>query len=167
MRLTVNGVVHEVDSHPLVSLLSALREELRITSPKPGCEQGDCGACTVLVDGKPLRSCLIPLIRVADASITTVEGVGDGQTLTPVQQAFYAEYGAQCGYCTPGMVLAATYLITQSNGAPIDREQVYEAMRGHLCRCTGYVKIVAAVQAAADATSFEAAALTDDAGSER
>ena len=147
MRLTVNGVQHEVQSAPLVSLLYALREELDITSPKAGCNQGGCGACTVLVDGEPRRSCLLPLAAVDGASVTTVEGLGAPDELSPVQAAFNEHYAAQCGFCTSGFVLAATALIERSPNA--SRDEVIEALSGHVCRCTGYVKIVQAVEAAA------------------
>ena len=147
MRLTVNGVQHEVQSAPLVSLLHALREELDITSPKAGCNQGGCGACTVLVDGEPRRSCLLPLAAVDGASITTVEGLGAPDELSPVQAAFDEHYAAQCGFCTSGFVMAATALVERSPNA--SRDEVLEALSGHVCRCTGYVKIVKAVEAAA------------------
>jgi carbon-monoxide dehydrogenase small subunit len=147
MRLTVNGVQHEVQSAPLVSLLYALREELDITSPKAGCNQGGCGACTVLVNGEPRRSCLVPVAAVDGASITTVEGLGAPDELSPVQAAFNEHYAAQCGFCTSGFVLAATALVERKPKA--SREDVLEALSGHVCRCTGYVKIVQAVEAAA------------------
>ena len=147
MKLTVNGVDHEVQSRPLMSLLFALREELDITSPKAGCQQGGCGACTVLVDGEPRRSCLLALAAVDGASITTVEGLGAPDELSPVQAAFDEHYAAQCGFCTSGFVMAATALVQRKPKA--SREDVLEALSGHVCRCTGYVKIVGAVEAAA------------------
>ena len=147
MRLTVNGAQHELHSPPLTSLLTALREELDITSPKAGCNQGGCGACTVLVDGEARRSCLVPLAALDGASITTVEGLGDADELSPVQAAFNEHYAAQCGFCTSGFVMAATALIERNPEAR--REDILEALSGHVCRCTGYVKIVAAVEAAA------------------
>jgi aerobic carbon-monoxide dehydrogenase small subunit len=147
MRLTVNGVAHDLHSPPLASLLYALREELEITSPKAGCHQGGCGACTVLVDGEPRRSCLLPLAMVDGASITTLEGLGGPGDLSPVQAAFDEHYAAQCGFCTSGFILAATALVDRKPRA--SREDVIEALSGHVCRCTGYVKIIAAVEAAA------------------
>jgi aerobic-type carbon monoxide dehydrogenase small subunit (CoxS/CutS family) len=147
MRLTVNGAQHELQSPPLASLLHALREELDVTSPKAGCQQGGCGACTVLVDGEPRRSCLVPLAAVDGASITTVEGLGAPDQLSPLQAAFDENYAAQCGFCTSGFLLAATALLERKPDA--SREDVLEALSGHVCRCTGYVKIVAAVEAAA------------------
>src|SRR5918993_5756996 len=147
MQLTVNRVTQEVASPPLSSLLQVLREELGITSPKAGCQQGGCGACTVLVDGRPRRSCLTPLASVEGAEITTVEGLGTPTSLSPVQAAFDEHYAAQCGFCTSGFVMAATALVQRKPKA--SREDVLEALSGHVCRCTGYVKIVGAVEAAA------------------
>ena len=122
MKLTVNGVEHEVDSHGLRPLLYVLREELGITSPKAGCQQGGCGACTVLVDGEPRRSCLLPAGALNGAAITTVEGLGTPEQLGPVQAAFHEHYGSQCGFCTPGFLLATHALIERSPGA--GREQI-------------------------------------------
>jgi aerobic-type carbon monoxide dehydrogenase small subunit (CoxS/CutS family) len=147
VQLNVNGVSRAVSSPPLTSLLSVLREELAVLSPKQGCEQGGCGACTVLVDGEPRRACLLPVAAVGDARITTVEGLGTPGDLAPVQVAFHDRYAAQCGYCTSGMLLAAHALI-ERKGGPVDRDEVLEALSGHVCRCTGYVKIVEAVMAA-------------------
>ena len=147
MRLTVNGREHEIASAPLTALLHVLREELEITSPKAGCQQGGCGTCTVLVDGEPRRSCLTPVVMVDGAAITTLEGLGEAEELSAVQAAFHDKYAAQCGFCTPGMVVAATALIERKGGA-VDRDDVLEALGGHYCRCTGYVKIVDAVVAA-------------------
>jgi carbon-monoxide dehydrogenase small subunit len=147
MRLTVNGEQLDLHSPPLTSLLTVLREELDITSPKAGCHQGGCGACTVLVDGEARRSCLLPLAAVDGASITTVEGLGAADELSPVQAAFDEHYAAQCGFCTSGFLMAATALIDHTPKA--SREDVLEALSGHVCRCTGYVKIVSAVEAAA------------------
>jgi aerobic carbon-monoxide dehydrogenase small subunit len=147
MRLTVNGMEQEISSPPLTALLHVLREELEITSPKAGCQQGGCGTCTVLVDGEPRRSCLTPVVMVDGAAITTLEGLGEAEALSPVQAAFHNRYAAQCGFCTPGMVVAATALI-ERKGGPVDRDDVLEALGGHYCRCTGYVKSVDAVVAA-------------------
>jgi len=147
MNLTVNGREHEITSAPLTPLLHVLREELEITSPKAGCQQGGCGTCTVLVDGEPRRSCLTPVVMVDGAAITTLEGLGEAEELSAVQAAFHNKYAAQCGFCTPGMVVAATALIERKGGA-VDRDDVLEALGGHYCRCTGYVKIVDAVMAA-------------------
>jgi aerobic-type carbon monoxide dehydrogenase small subunit (CoxS/CutS family) len=146
VNLTVNGVAHEVGSPPLTSLLDVLREELTITGPKAGCRQGGCGTCTVLVDGEPRRSCLIAVAGLNGAEVTTVEGLGTAEQLSPVQAAFHEQYGSQCGFCTPG-VLIATYALLQRTPKP-SRQDIEEALAGHYCRCTGYVKIIAAVEAA-------------------
>ena len=148
MRLTVNGVEREVLSPPLTTLLDVLREELFVTSPKAGCQQGGCGACTVLVDGEPRRSCLTPVAAVDGAAISTVEGLGDGEELSTVQAAFHEHYAAQCGFCTAGFLMATEALVARSDGE-VQREEILKALSGHICRCTGYVKIVDAVGAAA------------------
>ncbi len=147
MNLTVNGREHEITSAPLTPLLHVLREELEITSPKAGCQQGGCGTCTVLVDGEPRRSCLTAVATVDGASITTLEGLGEAESLSAVQAAFHEGYAAQCGFCTPGMIVASTALIERVGG-PVDRDDVLDALGGHYCRCTGYVKIVDAVMTA-------------------
>jgi aerobic-type carbon monoxide dehydrogenase small subunit (CoxS/CutS family) len=147
MNLIVNGIEVEIVSPPLTPLLHVLRDELDITGPKAGCQQGGCGTCTVLIDGEPRRSCLTAVAAVDGASITTIEGVGQAEELSAVQAAFYKHYAAQCGFCTPGMVLAATALI-ERKGGPVERDEVLEALGGHYCRCTGYVKIIDAVMAA-------------------
>jgi aerobic-type carbon monoxide dehydrogenase small subunit (CoxS/CutS family) len=153
MRITVNGTSHEVESSPLAPLLAVLREELGITSPKAGCQQGGCGACTVLVDGEARRACLVPLAAVDGAEVTTVEGLGTPDQLGRVQAAFYAQYAAQCGYCTSGMMMAAEALL-RTNGSP-SREEIQTALGGHVCRCTGYVKIIEAVEKAASGEGLE------------
>ena len=147
MELNVNGVTRRTASPPLTSLLEVLRQELNILSPKVGCLQGACGTCTVLVDGEPRRACLLPIGALEGADITTLEGLGAPGDLSPVQAAFHNGYAAQCGYCTPGMVMAAHALIQRKNG-PVERDEVIAALSGHICRCTGYVKIVNAVMAA-------------------
>ena len=146
MELTVNGVRHDVVSPPLTTLLNVLREELLVTSPKAGCEQGGCGACTVHVDGRPRRACLLPIAALDGAEITTVEGLSDGEELSTVQAAFHERYAAQCGFCTSGFVMAAEALV--ADGAK-SRDEIIEALSGHVCRCTGYAKIIEAVAAAA------------------
>ena len=147
MDLTVNSVARTVQSPPLASLLTVLREELDITSPKAGCESGGCGACTVLVDGQPRRSCLTAVCTLDGAEVVTVEGLGTPEDLSRVQQAFIHHYAAQCGFCTDGMVVAATAYI--NSGGTADTAAIGEALGGHYCRCTGYVKIIEAVAAAA------------------
>jgi aerobic carbon-monoxide dehydrogenase small subunit len=147
LKLTVNGTDHVLQGPPLQSLLHALREEIGITSPKAGCQQGGCGACTVLVDGEPRRSCLVPLAAVDGMAVTTVEGLGGEGFLAPIQAAFHEKYAAQCGFCTSGFLLAAHALLEREPDA--GREEIIEGLAGHMCRCTGYVKIVEAVEAAA------------------
>jgi aerobic-type carbon monoxide dehydrogenase small subunit (CoxS/CutS family) len=147
MVLTVNGIEHAIESPPLTPLLHVLREELGITSPKAGCQQGGCGTCTVLVAGEPRRSCLLPVAAVDGAEITTLEGLGTPERLAPVQAAFHKYYGAQCGFCTPGFLLA-THALLERSSKP-DRSEIARALAGHTCRCTGYVKILEAVDGAA------------------
>src|ERR1700690_2993538 len=127
MKLIVNGVEQEITSSPLTPLLHVLRDELDITSPKAGCQQGGCGTCSVLVDGEPRRSCLTAVAAVDGAEITTIEGLGQAEALSPVQNAFNEHYAAQCGFCTPGMVIAATALIERTGG-PVERDDVLEAL---------------------------------------
>ncbi len=162
MNLTVNGVSRAVQSAPLTSLHDVLREELGVTSPKAGCEQGGCGACTVLVGGEPQRACLTPVGAIDGAEVTTVEGLGPPEELSPVQQAFTHHYAAQCGFCTAGMLLAAEAYIER--GGTDDREAIQEALSGHVCRCTGYVKIIDAVAAAARGDSFDLTTTAPGAG---
>jgi carbon-monoxide dehydrogenase small subunit len=159
MRLVVNGVSEEIRSDALTPLLRVLREELHITSPKAGCEQGGCGACTVLVDGEPRRSCLTVLAAVDGAEITTVEGLSDGHDLAPIQRAFYDKYASQCGFCSPGMMMASTALLSHTPNA--SREQIMQALEGHVCRCTGYVKIIDAVESVANGSAATGAASTN------
>jgi aerobic carbon-monoxide dehydrogenase small subunit len=147
LELNVNGVSHATASPPLTSLLHVLREQLNVLSPKAGCLQGACGTCTVLVDGEPRRACLLPIATLEGAQITTLEGLGAPEELAPVQAAFHDGYAAQCGFCTPGMLMAAHALI-QRTGGPVERDEVIEALSGHVCRCTGYAKIVEAVMVA-------------------
>jgi carbon-monoxide dehydrogenase small subunit len=147
ITLHVNGKSYEVAIEPRQSLLQVLREELHLTGTKEGCSEGECGACTVLLDGKTVDSCLIFGLEVEGCQITTIEGLSSNDTLHPVQQAFVEHGGAQCGFCTPGMILAAKALLEQTPN-PSEAE-IRWGLSGNLCRCTGYVKIVEAVQAAA------------------
>jgi carbon-monoxide dehydrogenase small subunit len=162
MNLTVNGIAHDVESAPLTTLLDVLREELGITSPKAGCEQGGCGACTVLIDGEPQRACLTPVGAMAGAEVTTAEGLGSPEELSPIQQAFTHHYAAQCGFCTSGMMLAAEAYVRR--GGTDDREAIQEALAGHICRCTGYVKIIDAVAAVARGEAFDLTVTAPSAG---
>ena len=147
MNLTVNGAEHSIESGPLTSLLDVLREELGITSPKAGCEQGGCGSCTVLMDGVDVYSCSILAVEAQGKDITTIEGLGNSENLHPLQKCFALSYAAQCGWCTPGMILSAKALLDR-NPNPSEAE-VRVALSGVLCRCTGYTSIVQAVLDAA------------------
>jgi aerobic-type carbon monoxide dehydrogenase small subunit (CoxS/CutS family) len=148
MKLTVNGTPREIESAPLTTLLDVLREELGVTSPKAGCEQGGCGACTVHVDGEPQRACLTPVGAIDGSAVTTVEGLGAPESLSALQQAFTHHYAAQCGFCTSGFVMAAEALVNSDPARPVGRDEIIEALSGHVCRCTGYAKILDAVAAA-------------------
>jgi aerobic carbon-monoxide dehydrogenase small subunit len=150
-RFEVNGQPAEVEAPGMRRLLDVLREDLGLTGTKEGCGEGECGACTVLIDGAPVDSCLVPVCQVDGARIATVEGLAapspEGPVLDPLQQAFLEMGGAQCGICTPGMLMAArSYL--DSGGGP-DEAAIREAIAGNLCRCTGYTKIVEAIAVAA------------------
>ncbi len=149
VRFTVNGEPVEVRTHPMARLLDVLREELGLTGTKEGCGEGECGACAVLIDGALVNSCLLPVVQVAGAAVATIEGLADGERLHPVQEAFLTAGGAQCGICTPGMVMAAVHLLHRQPQPSL--EEIRSALAGNLCRCTGYVKIFAAVAAAAAA----------------
>ena len=127
----------------MTRLLDALRTELKLTGTKEGCGEGECGACSVLLDGRLVNSCLVPLLHADGRSITTIEGVADGDRIHAVQQAFMQHGGAQCGICTPGMILAAVNLLQRSQNPSID--EIRTALAGNLCRCTGYMRIFEAV----------------------
>jgi carbon-monoxide dehydrogenase small subunit len=139
LKLDVNGQAHDVSSPPMARLLDVLREELHLTGTKEGCGEGECGACSVLIDGELVNSCLVPVLQAAGAKIRTVEGLPQGR----LQAAFHEQGGAQCGICTPGMLLAATALI-EEHPDPTE-EQIRVALAGNLCRCTGYMRIFASV----------------------
>ena len=138
MRFTLNGRAVDVNAHPMRRLLDVLREECALTGTKEGCGEGECGACTVLVDGAPVCSCLVPFAHVAGAELVTIEGLGDDH---PVTHAFMDEVGAQCGICTPGMILAAVAL-----GENPSIERMRNGLAGNLCRCTGYAAIYRAME---------------------
>ena len=150
MRFVLNGAVAEVDAHPMKRLLDVLREECGLTGTKEGCGEGECGACTVLVDGRPVVSCLVPVAQAEGAEVVTIEGLGGTH---PLQRAFAELGGAQCGICTPGMIMAALSL-----GPNPTLEEVRVGLAGNLCRCTGYEAIYRAVLDAARAPSPAGAA---------
>ncbi len=147
IELTVNHRLYRVDVTPWDLLLNVLRDQLGLLGVKYGCGTGDCGACTVLVDGQALNSCLLLAIRMQGKEILTVEGLADGDQLHPLQKSFIDAGAVQCGYCTPGMLLSSKALLDE-NPDP-DEEEIRRALAGNLCRCTGYKKIVEAVQSAA------------------
>jgi len=148
IKLKVNGVEREVYVEPWWSLAEVLREELGLTGTKISCETGNCGACTVLVDGKAVKSCLLLAVKAKGKEILTVEGLAENGKLSPLQEAFIEHFAVQCGYCTPGMIMMAKALLDE-NPNPSE-EEVREAIRGNLCRCTGYVKIVEAILSCAE-----------------
>jgi aerobic-type carbon monoxide dehydrogenase small subunit (CoxS/CutS family) len=139
MRFTLNGTAVDVETHPLARLIDVLRETCELTGTKEGCGEGECGACTVLVDGRPVNSCLIPVVHVEGASVTTIEGLGHER----LERAFVEEGAAQCGICTPGMLMTASVIPPDA-----DPGAIRTALAGNLCRCTGYASIVRAVRAA-------------------
>jgi len=142
----VNGKAASFETHPMARLLDVLREALGLTGTKEGCGEGECGACAVEIDGALVNSCLVPAVHAEGAKIRTIEGVSRGERLDAVQQAFLAQGGAQCGICTPGMILAAENLLAR-HPQPTDAE-IREGLAGNLCRCTGYMKIFESVLAA-------------------
>ena len=149
VRLTVNGRPVERTVEPRTTLADFLRDDLDLTGTHVGCEHGVCGACTVLLDDQPVRSCLLFAVQLDGAAITTVEGLADGERLHPLQQAFHDHHGLQCGFCTPGLLLTAKAFLDE-NPAPTDVE-IRVAIAGNLCRCTGYHFVVDAIRAAARA----------------
>jgi aerobic carbon-monoxide dehydrogenase small subunit len=143
INCTVNGESRTLNAFPMARLLDVLREQLHLTGTKEGCGEGECGACSIMIDGRIVNSCLVPVAQVEGASIKTIEGVASGEQLHAVQQAFIDCGGAQCGICTPGMVLAAVDLL-ERNPQPTEAD-VRTGLAGNLCRCTGYMKIFASV----------------------
>ena len=147
LDVTVNGQARSVQVLPMARLLDVLREELELPGTKEGCGEGECGACSVIMDGKLVNSCLVPAVQAQGAELLTIEGLARDGELSGLQRAFVACNGAQCGFCTPGMVLASVDLLRRC-AHPTEAE-IREGLAGNICRCTGYVKIVDAVQAAA------------------
>ena len=143
IEFNINGEPRKLDAFPMARLLDVLREQLHLTGTKEGCGEGECGACTVVVDGRIVNSCLVPVAQVNGSTITTIEGVATGDQLHVVQQSFIEHGGAQCGICTPGMILAAVDLL-QRNPQPTE-DDIRNGLAGNLCRCTGYMKIFESV----------------------
>lgn len=150
IRFSVNGESREVHTPPLKRLLDVLREDLHLTGTKEGCGEGECGSCSVRMNGELVNSCLVPVLQAEGAAIETVEGLARSAGLHPLQQAFLAQGGAQCGVCTPGMLMAAAQLL-ECNPQP-GMAEIREALAGNLCRCTGFMRIFAAVSAAAQSS---------------
>lgn len=140
---TVNGAEQALEVFPMARLLDVLREELRLTGTKEGCGEGECGACSVIINGEVVNSCLVPILQAEGAEIQTIEGIADEEQLHAVQEAFIACGGAQCGICTPGMVIAAVNLLERTSHP--DAQEIRTALAGNLCRCTGYMKIFESV----------------------
>jgi carbon-monoxide dehydrogenase small subunit len=155
VTLTVNGTEHTVDVEPRLLLVHLIREELALTGTHIGCDTTSCGACTVLLDGTPVKSCTLFGVQAEGRSITTVEGLLEGGALAPIQAAFKEHHGLQCGYCTPGMMLVGSALI-EENPDPSD-DDVRHAISGNICRCTGYMNIVTAIRVAAKASAGDTA----------
>jgi aerobic-type carbon monoxide dehydrogenase small subunit (CoxS/CutS family) len=149
MELTVNGKARSVDVEPDATLLNVLREQLDLTGPKYGCGEGQCGACTVLIDGKPRRACITPVKAAAGRQVTTIEGLGRNGRLHPLQQAFLDLDVMQCGYCTPGMIVTGAALLAASPNP--SEQEIIRFMQGNICRCGTYQRIVAAIRKAASA----------------
>jgi len=148
LRIKVNGRWVERETRPDRMLVDFLREDLGLTGTKKGCEEGECGACTIIMNGKTALSCLIPALKAEGAEILTVEGLAPNGKLHPLQEAFWEEGAVQCGYCTPGLLLAAKALLDERPAPEV--EEVKEGISGNLCRCTGYAKIIRAIQAASE-----------------
>ena len=151
LKLTVNGEPRQIFVQPYYSLLDTLRDELGLTGTKKGCDEGDCGACTVILNGKAVTSCMVLALGVHDAEVTTIEGLATQEALHPVQQAFVDHGGLQCGFCTPGLVMSSVALL-EENPNPTEEDAKF-AVGGNLCRCTGYSKVIEAIMAAAKAKS--------------
>jgi aerobic carbon-monoxide dehydrogenase small subunit len=148
INITVNGKNFQISVTPSRTLLEVIREDLCLTGTKEGCGLGECGACTVIMNGKTINSCLVLAVEAEGANITTIEGLADGDKLHPLQQAFMDNGGLQCGFCTPGMILSAKVLLDE-NPHPTD-EDIRRGIAGNFCRCTGYTKIFASIKAAAE-----------------
>lgn len=148
ITLTINDHDYQIEIEPHRTLLSVLRDDLGLTGTKQNCMEAECGVCTVLVDGLALNACIYPVMHAVGSKITTIEGLSDGKTLHPMQQAFIDQHAVQCGYCIPGMILSAVALV-EDNPDP-DDDAIVEALSGNICRCTGYASIIRAVRSAAE-----------------
>lgn len=144
IKLTINGKEREVETTPSTRLLDLLRDDVHLTGTKEGCGKGECGACTVIMNGELVASCLVLAPQADGAAITTIEGIGNGENLDTIQEAFIETGAVQCGFCTPGMILAAKRLL-EENSNP-DEEEIKQGISGNLCRCTGYQKIIDAIK---------------------
>jgi len=151
ITLTVNGEVYEILVKPNASLLDVLRNELDLTGTKRGCDSGDCGACTVIMDGKAVDACLVLAMKADGRNIVTIEGLANGNKLDPIQEAFLEKGAVQCGFCTPGMALSTKALL--DNNPNPTKEEIKAGIAGNLCRCTGYTKIIEAIQTASQKMS--------------
>ncbi|MCX6100536.1 MAG: (2Fe-2S)-binding protein [Candidatus Bipolaricaulota bacterium] len=156
IRFRLNGREVEIEADADARLLDVLREDLHLTGTKEGCGEGECGACTVLLDGQPVNSCLLLAPQADGCDVVTIEGLAEGAHLHPIQEAFVEEGAVQCGFCTPGFILA-TYALLRANPEPTD-EEILTALEGNLCRCTGYSRILAAVRRAAQRLATEQSA---------
>jgi carbon-monoxide dehydrogenase small subunit len=152
-KLTINGRAQTIEAPPMKRLLDVLREDLQLTGAKEGCGEGECGSCSVLMNGDLVNSCLVPILQAEGAQITTIEGIAIDEKLHPIQQCFLENGGAQCGICTPGMILATHHLLEKHTEPTL--LQIQEGLSGNLCRCTGYTRIFNAVRAAALAGAAE------------
>ncbi|MFA5523836.1 MAG: (2Fe-2S)-binding protein [Tissierellales bacterium] len=148
IELKVNGKIHSIDIEEDMRLIDVLRDKLGLLGTKEGCGEGECGACTIIMDGETVASCLVMAFQAEGKEILTIEGLGDEENLDPIQQAFLDEGAVQCGFCIPGMVLSAKALLDKKESP--NRDEIKEAISGNLCRCTGYHKIVNAVEKAAN-----------------
>src|SRR3954453_1784550 len=146
VRITVNGKPHEDAVEPRLLLVHYLRDKLGLTGTHVGCDTTNCGACTVHLNGEAVKSCTVLAVQADGAAVRTIEGMADGDTLHPLQEAFWADHGLQCGYCTPGMIMAAAALPEGAGGAELSDEEIRHGLEGNLCRCTGYHNIVRAVK---------------------
>jgi carbon-monoxide dehydrogenase small subunit len=153
IRFILNGQSHELSVPPWKTLLQVIREDLKLTGTKEGCGHGECGSCTVLMEGKTVNSCLVPAVEVDNKEITTIEGLGTGETLHPIQEAFVSHSGMQCGFCTPGMIMSTKALL--DNNPDPSEDEIREGIAGNFCRCTGYTKIIESISAAAEALKGE------------